>query len=68
MEEENKEQEINNLKDMVKSKLNQYTIDDINTQNLEDLYKLVDIEKDLENIEYWELKKEVLKDELRKLW
>lgn len=68
MEEENKEQEINNLKDMVKSKLSQYTIDDINTQNLEDLYKLVDIEKDLENIEYWELKKEVLKDELRKLW
>lgn len=40
----------------------------INAENVEMLGELVDIEKDLNKIEYMKVKKEVLKDDVRKLW
>lgn len=58
---------INDLKGMVESKLKQFSVEDINPNNLDILYKLVDIHKDLANEDYWKTKKEVYKNEIRKL-
>lgn len=41
------------LKEIIKKNLEKFTEDDINEENIENLYKLVDIYKDLENVEYW---------------
>lgn len=40
----------------------------INAENVEMLGELVDIEKDLNKIEYMKVKKEVLENDVRKLW
>lgn len=40
----------------------------INAENVEMLGELVDIQKDLENIEYYKKKEEVLEYDVRKLW
>lgn len=52
---------------IVEGKLKEYNATNINPGNLENLYKLVDIHKDLKNEEYWEVKKEVLKNEIQLL-
>ena len=36
--------------------------------NVEYLYKLVDIHKDLKNEHYWKVKEEKYNDEIRRLW
>lgn len=36
--------------------------------NVEYLYKLVDIHKDLKNENYWKVKEEKYNDEIRRLW
>ena len=49
------------IKDMVKKELEKFSDTELNEGNLDVLYKLVDICKDLENIDYWNVKKEVMK-------
>ncbi len=69
--EEDKEKEdkfqTEDLKEMVENRLKEFSIEDVNPDNLDILYKLVDIHKDLANEEYWKIKKEVYKNEIRKL-
>ena len=67
--EEKKEQECLSieLKKIVENKLQEFKKTDINPSNLDILYKLVDIHKDLENEEYWKVKKEVYKNEIQRL-
>lgn len=49
------------LKSMIKKELEQFTTDELDKEDVDILYKLVDIDKDLENIDYWNVKKEVMK-------
>ena len=63
-EEEKKEEEIcytDKIKAMVVKELEQFSDVDLTGDELDVLYKLVDIDKDLENIDYWKVKKEVMK-------
>ncbi len=48
------------VKQQVKEKINEIIKEGINDENMNDLYKLVDIHKDIANEEYWEKKKEVM--------
>ena len=64
MEEENKEEicYTDKIKAMVVKELEQFSdATDLHGDELDVLYKLVDIDKDLENIDYWNVKKEVMK-------
>lgn len=48
------------------------TNDGVKKENVDYLYKLVDIHKDLKNENYWKIKEEIYNDEiqrkLRRLW
>ena len=60
--EENKE-ELNyaeKLKCLVEKELDQVADNGLTENNLDIVGKLVDIQKDLENIDYWDVKKEVM--------
>ena len=62
--ENKKEEEIcytDKIKAMVVKELEQFSDVDLTGDELDVLYKLVDIDKDLENIDYWKCKKEVMK-------
>lgn len=63
--EEKKEDEIcytDKIKDIIIRELKQFSdATELNGDTLDVLYKLVDIDKDLENIDYWKVKKEVMK-------
>lgn len=63
--EEEKQEEIsyrNKIKDIIEKELKQFSdTTELNGDELDVLYKLVDIDKDLENIDYWKVKKEVMK-------
>ena len=64
MEEEKKEEEVcypDNIKNIIRKELNQFSSTELNDEELAILSKLVDIDKDLENIDYWKCKKEVMK-------
>lgn len=64
MEEEEKQEEIcytDKIKNMIAKELSQFGNTDLDRNELDVLYKLVDICKDLENIDYWNVKKEVMK-------
>ena len=61
---ENKEEicYTDKIKEMVVKELEQFSdATDLHGDELDVLYKLVDIDKDLENIDYWKVKKEVMK-------
>lgn len=64
-EEENKKEEeicyTDKIKAMVVKELEQFSDVDLTGDELDVLYKLVDIDKDLENIDYWKVKKEAMK-------
>lgn len=64
-EEEKKEEDVcytDKIKDMVVKELNRFSdTTELHGDELDVLYKLVDIDKDLENIDYWNCKKEVMK-------
>lgn len=63
-EEEKKEEEIcytDKIKSMIIKELEQFSDVDLTGEELDVLSKLVDIDKDLENIDYWKVKKEVMK-------
>ena len=62
--EENREEicYTDKIKEMVVKELEQFSdATDLHGDELDVLYKLVDIDKDLENIDYWKVKKEVMK-------
>lgn len=42
--------------------------EELKRENVEYLYKLVDIHKDLKNEEYWKVKEDKYNDEIRRLW
>ncbi len=65
MEEEEKKEEVcytDKIKEMVVKELSRFSdTTELHGDELDVLYKLVDIDKDLENIDYWNVKKEVMK-------
>lgn len=64
MEEENETEEVcytDKIKDIVIKELERFSNTELNGDELDVLSKLVDIDKDLENIDYWKVKKEVMK-------
>ena len=63
MEEEKKEDVcyLDKVKEIVKKELEQLSNTELEGEDLDVLYKLVDITKDLENIDYWDVKKEAIK-------
>lgn len=73
MDEKEKEKEvIKPLKDTMLEKVENRLTQIINTEgvkreNIDYLYKLVDIHKDLKNEDYWKIKEEKVNDEIRKL-
>ena len=72
MEEEKKEQVTSTektlsekIKETVESKIEKLLETGIQSSNVDYFYKLVDIHKDIENEEYWNIKKEVLNYDVR---
>lgn len=72
MEEEKKEpveeQEktlMEKTKDIVETKIEKLLETGLQAGNADYLYKLIDIHKDIENEEYWKVKKEVLSYDVR---
>ena len=67
MEEEKKEEKKENLnylekiKSIVEKELTQFSGTELSEDDLDILYKLIDINKDIENIDYWNVKKEGIK-------
>lgn len=55
------------VKEMVETKIEKLMETGIQVGNSDYLYKLIDIHKDMENEEYWKVKKEVLENDVR-LW
>lgn len=67
MEEEKKEDFIEDIEKRVDNKLKENSKTEINSNNLDTIYKLIDIKKDIANIDYWKVKEEKYKNEIRKL-
>lgn len=73
MEEEKKEQVekpiektfTNKVKELVETKIEKLLEAGIQVGNIDYFGKLVDIHKDMENEEYWKIKKEVLENDVR---
>ena len=73
MEEEKKEQVekpiektfTNKVKELVETKIEKLLETGIQVGNIDYFGKLVDIHKDMENEEYWKIKKEVLENDVR---
>lgn len=63
-----KEETRKMIQEKLASEMERILSEDLTEDNINSLYKLVDIDKDLVNEEYWEIKKEVYKNEIRKLW
>lgn len=66
-EEEKKENFIEEIEKRVDNKLKENSKSEINSNNLDTIYKLIDIKKDIANIDYWKVKEEKYKNEIRKL-
>ena len=65
---EQKEKTFNEkVKDLVETKIEKLMETGIQVGNVDYFYKLIDIHKDMENEEYWKVKKEVLENDVR-LW
>lgn len=58
---------IEKVKNLVESKIEKLMETGIQVGNIDYFYKLIDIHKDIENEEYWKIKKEVLENDVR-LW
>lgn len=67
MDEEKEDCVIDEIKQKIHEKIKEFNTTDITPSNLDALYKLVDIKKDLANIDYWEIKKEEIKNEIQRL-
>ena len=58
-----------NVLDKVESKIGEILkTEGIKKDNVDYLYKLVDIHKDLKNENYWKIKEEKYNDEIQRLW
>lgn len=53
------------VKNLVETKIEKLMETGVQVGNVDYFYKLIDIHKDIENEEYWKVKKEVLKDDVR---
>lgn len=53
------------VKTMVETKIEKLMETGIQVGNVDYFYKLIDIHKDIANEEYWEVKKEVLENDVR---
>lgn len=53
------------VKNLVETKIEKLMETGVQVGNVDYFYKLIDIHKDMENEEYWKVKKEVLKDDVR---
>ena len=53
------------VKDLVESKIEKLMETGIQVGNIDYFYKLIDIHKDIENEEYWKIKKEVYENDVR---
>lgn len=53
------------VKDLVETKITKLMETGIQVGNVDYFYKLIDIHKDMANEEYWEVKKEVLENDVR---
>lgn len=53
------------VKSLVESKIEKLMETGIQVGNIDYFYKLIDIHKDIENEEYWKIKKEVLENDVR---
>lgn len=63
---EQKEKTFNEkVKDLVETKIEKLMETGIQVGNVDYFYKLIDIHKDMANEEYWEIKKEVLENDVR---
>ena len=58
---------IEKVKALVETKIEKLMETGIQVGNVDYFYKLIDIHKDIENEEYWKVKKEVLENDVR-LW
>ena len=67
--EEEKNGMSENVIEKVESKINELIgTEGVKRENVDYLYKLVDIHKDLKNENYWKVKEEKLDDEIQRLW
>lgn len=62
-----KEETKKALDEQLDSKIEEILSVGINDENMNDLYKIIDIHKDLANEDYWNIKKEVYKNEIQRL-
>lgn len=53
------------VKNLVETKIEKLMETGIQVGNIDYFYKLIDIHKDIENEEYWKIKKEVLENDVR---
>jgi len=68
MEEEKKEMQ-DSIIEAVENKINELVgTEGVKRENVDYLYKLVDIHKDLKNEKYWKIKEEKYNDEIQRLW
>lgn len=68
MEEKEKPMHENTL-EKVESKITEIiNTEGVKRDNVDYLYKLVDIHKDLKNENYWKIKEEKYNDEIQRLW
>lgn len=58
---------IDDIQRLVHVQLKQIKDMGITNANIDSLYKLIDIEKDIENINYWKVKEGVYDDEIRNI-
>lgn len=58
---------VDDIQKLVHVQLKQIKDMGITNANIDSLYKLIDIEKDIENINYWKVKEGVYEDEIRNI-
>jgi len=70
MEDEKAEKTMhNNVLEKVENKITELiNTEGVKKENVDYLYKLVDIHKDLKNENYWKVKEEKINDEIQRIW
>ena len=70
MEDEKAENTMhNNVLEKVENKITELVnTEGVKKENVDYLYKLVDIHKDLKNENYWKVKEEKYNDEIQRIW
>lgn len=61
------EEEKCGILEKVEEQIDTIKAEGVNKENVDYLFKLVDIHKDLKNEKYWKMKEEKYNDEIRKL-